>query len=109
VFTNIQLCVVEVGRISGRKNTLVYCFDPISPRISAYDLHDWIHETTRLRDDEVAMVQIDGAKRRVHIKLCEYRRMCDILTSTLGEEEFRHSNGEISTVRIEAARLCTKE
>ena len=89
--------------MGGRTNTLVCCFDPRSPRISAYDIHEWIHETMCLQEDEVAMVQIDGAKRRVYVKLHEYQRMCDILASTNGEGEFRYNNGEISTVRIEAA------
>jgi hypothetical protein len=34
--------------------------------------------------------------------------MCDILASTHGEGELRHSNGALSTVRIEAARMSTK-
>jgi hypothetical protein len=34
--------------------------------------------------------------------------MCDILASTHGEGEFRHSSEELSTVRIEAAGLGTK-
>jgi hypothetical protein len=33
--------------------------------------------------------------------------MCDILASAHGEGEFRHSNGEMSTVRLEAARQGT--
>jgi hypothetical protein len=62
----------------------------------------------RLREVEVAMVQIDGSKRQVYVKLREYQRMCDILASSHGEGEFSHSNGELSTVRIEAAGLGTK-
>jgi hypothetical protein len=56
----------------------------------------------------VAMMQIDGSKRQVYIKLREYQRMCDILVLTHGEGEFRHSSGELSKVRIEAAGLGTK-
>jgi hypothetical protein len=61
-----------------------------------------------LRDDDVTMVQIDGAKRQVYIKVREYQRMCEILTATQGEGKIRHSNGEISTVRIEAAGMGIK-
>jgi hypothetical protein len=56
----------------------------------------------------VAMVQTDGVKRQVYTKLREYQRMCKILTSTHGEGEFRHNNGELSTVRLQAAGLGTK-
>jgi hypothetical protein len=61
-----------------------------------------------LREDEVTIVQIDGAKRQVYIKIREYQRMCEILTSTKGNGKFRHSNGEMSTVRREAAGLRIK-
>jgi hypothetical protein len=62
----------------------------------------------RLREDKVAMVQIDGYKRQVYINLSKYLSMCDILTLTHGEGEFRHSNDELSIVWIEAAGLSTK-
>jgi hypothetical protein len=45
VFTNILLCAVEVDRMRLRKNTLVCSLEPRSPLISAYDIHEWIHET----------------------------------------------------------------
>jgi hypothetical protein len=61
-----------------------------------------------LREDEETMVQIDGANRQVYIKIGEYQRMCEILTLTKGEEKIRHSNGEMSRVRIEAAGLGIK-
>jgi hypothetical protein len=69
VFINTLLCAVKVDRMSERKNTLVCCFYSRNPLISAYDIHECIHVTMRLREDEVAMVQIDGSKRRVYIKL----------------------------------------
>jgi hypothetical protein len=72
VFTNFILCAVKVDGMSGRKITLVCCFDPRNRRILAYVIHEWIHKTMRLREDKVAMVQIDGAKRQVYIKLREY-------------------------------------
>src|SRR5215475_14686293 len=95
--------------MSGRQNTLVCCFDPRSPRITAFDIHEWIHQTMRLQEEEVAMVQIDGAKRQVFIKLHDYQRVCAILLSTNGEGTFRHDNGEISSVRMEAAGLGIKQ
>jgi hypothetical protein len=60
--------------MSARKNTKVCNFDHKSPRISAFEIHEWIYDTMRLGEDEVAMVQIDGAKRQVFVKLHEYKR-----------------------------------
>jgi hypothetical protein len=36
-----------------RQNTLVCIFDPRSPRISAYQIHEWIYETMGLLEDDV--------------------------------------------------------
>jgi hypothetical protein len=58
-----------------------------------------------LREDEVTMVQIDGAKQQVYSKVREYQIMYEIRTATQGGGKIRHSNGEISTVRIEAAGM----
>jgi hypothetical protein len=51
-----------------RQNTLVCIFDPRSPRISAFQIHQWIYETMGLKEDEVSMIQIDGPRRRVYIQ-----------------------------------------
>jgi hypothetical protein len=88
-----------------RENTIVCTFDPQSPRITAYDIHEWIYETMHLEGTDVAMVQVDGPRRQVYIKFKEYRRMQETLMSTNGQGELRHSNGVISKVRIEAAGL----
>jgi hypothetical protein len=54
---------------------LVCTFGAQSPRITAYDIHEWIYETMHLEGTDVAMVQIDGPRRQVYIKFKEYRRM----------------------------------
>ena len=51
------------------------------------------------------MLQIDGPRRHVYIKFRDPQRMQAILTATQGEEDFRHENGEISKVRIDAVGL----
>jgi hypothetical protein len=88
-----------------RENTLVCTFDAQSPRITAYDIHEWIYETMHLKGTDVAMVQIDGPRRQVYIKFKEYRGIQETLMSTNGQGELRHSNGVISKVGIEAAGL----
>jgi len=88
-----------------RENTSVCTFDPQSPRITAYDIHEWIYETMHLDGTDVVMVQVDGPRRQVYIKFKEYRRMQETLMSTNGQGELRHSNGVIPKVIIEAAGL----
>ena len=43
-----------------RQNTTVCAFDLKSPRVSAYEIHEWIHEQLKLEDNEFLMEQIDG-------------------------------------------------
>jgi len=42
----------------------------------------------------IRMVQIDGPKRHVYIKFRDDGRMQDMLHSTGGQAEYRHTNGE---------------
>ena len=77
----------------------------VAPRVSAFDIHEWIYETLHLQEHEVVMVQIDELRRHVYIKLREPQRMQAILTATQGQEDFRHENGEISKIRIEEPGL----
>jgi hypothetical protein len=93
----------ERGTLSKRQSTLVCAFDPQSPRITACDIHEWIYGTISLQENEVAMVQIDGPRRYVYIKFRDYPRTQEILRSSKGQGEFRHTNGEISRVLREAA------
>jgi hypothetical protein len=54
-----------------RQNTFVCAFDPQIPRISAYEIHEWIYETICLSESEVNMIQIDGPKLHVYIKVSD--------------------------------------
>jgi hypothetical protein len=74
-----RACVTDSVRtgvdftMSERQNTLVYAFELRSPRISAFEIHEWIYGHMGLNDQEVTMVQIDGPKRHVYIT---FRRTC---------------------------------
>ena len=80
--------------IGERQNKFVCAFDPQSPRISAYEIHEWIFDTLCLRESEVVMIQIDGPKRHVYIKLSDPSRMQDILrqqqASRISTHEWRN-------------------
>jgi hypothetical protein len=78
--------------MSKRQNTIVCSFDSKSPRMSAFDIHEWTHDTMRLTEADVAMVQLDGAKPQIFVKLREFNKMQEILTSTRGSCEVRHIN-----------------
>lgn len=95
--------------MSDRQNTIVCCFDPRSPRITAYHIHEWIHDNLHLAEDDVRMIQIDGPRRRVYIKFTSGERMQSVLQDCNGQLEFRHDNGELSQVTIELAGMGIKK
>jgi hypothetical protein len=54
------------------------------------------------------MIQVDGIKRQVFIKLVNNESMQRILKDTNGEAKYKHHNGEVTTVGITVAGLGTK-
>ena len=61
------------------RNTKVWTFDPGSPRISAREIHEWIHAVLRIPEQKVNMIQIDGTKRQVYIKMIDIEGVKDII------------------------------
>jgi hypothetical protein len=59
-----------------RSNTLVFTFDPASPRITAHDIHEWLHTEIRMQEQKVQMIQIDGIKRQVYVKVTDKTICC---------------------------------
>jgi hypothetical protein len=92
-----------------RQNTLICTFDPQTPRISAHEIHEWIYEKLHVAEDIVLMIQIDGPKRQVYINFVDLKYVHAILQTTREQYEYKHSNGEISTVRIEKGVMGTKK
>ena len=68
--------------MSDRLTTLVCIFDPRSPRISAYNIHEWIHDSLRLVEEDTQMIQVDVCRRRVFIIFFNEDRMKEILQDT---------------------------
>ena len=93
--------------ISDRQNTLVCVFEMNSPRISAYEIHEWIHENMKLQPTDVIMIQIDTSKRHVYLKLRDDKLIHQLLQTTTGQLKYKHPNGEVSNVKIEKAGTRT--
>jgi hypothetical protein len=91
-----------------RHNTVVCTFDTASPHISAFDIHEWLHDVLRLQEHTVRMIQVDGPKRQVYIKLVDKEDLLNLLRITNGQAEYKHHTGEISVVSIVAPGMGTK-
>ena len=88
-----------------RENKIVCNFYMRSPRITAFNIHEWIHTQLRLQEDDIRLIQIDGPRRRVYIKFVSADRMQSILQDIKGQQEYKHDNGEISIVKVELAGM----
>jgi len=55
-------------KIGERQNTINCIFDMRSPRITAYNIHEWIYAQMRLKEDDIRMFKIDGPRMRIYIK-----------------------------------------
>jgi hypothetical protein len=62
----------------------------------------------KIPENDVRMIQIVGPRRHVYIKFATNERMDSILQDSQGQMEFRHDNGELSTVKIELAGMGTR-
>ena len=91
-----------------KKKTLVCSFDHQSPRTSAYQIHEWIHNVLHVSEPTVTMIQIDGPRHQVFIKFMDIQYAYDILQMTQGTAKYKHLTAEVSIVQIEMVGLGTK-
>jgi hypothetical protein len=87
---------------TGRRNTLVCEFELNRPRISSYDIQEWLHETMKLHHTDLRMLQIDVTKRHVYVKLRD-DTVLQVLMNLNGQAKYKHPTGEISHVTIRKA------
>ena len=88
-----------------RQDTIVCTFDKNSPKISAFDIHEWIYTKLKLESEDVNTLQVDGPRRQVFIKVNKPTLIDEILNITQGESSYQHDTGEISKVTISQAGL----
>ena len=84
-----------------RRNTIVCAFETGAPKLTGYEIHEWIFEVLRLPEQQVLVIQIDGQQRKVYIKLTDQQAV----TTLLGKVECKHSNGEITRVQLSEAGM----
>jgi hypothetical protein len=90
------------------RNTLVCCFDPASPRLTAFDIHEWFHSQLQVSKHSISMILIDGIRRQVYIRFIALSFVRDILRATNGENVYKPETGEISPVRLLVAGMESK-
>jgi hypothetical protein len=76
-----------------RHNIIVCSFDPASPRITAWDIYEWIYATLKIPHYEVKMIQIEGIRRQVFIKLINTEKVEEILRQTAGQLDYKYPTG----------------
>jgi len=92
-----------------RSNTIAFTFDPAIPRITAHDIHVWLHAEIRILEQKVQMIQIDCIKRQVYVKVTDKNYILSIINGTGGHGEYKHHTGEISPVEIAVAGMGYKK
>ena len=91
-----------------RHNTLVCSFDPSSPRITAYDIHECIYASLRIPEHKVHMIQIVGLKRLVYIRRGGSESVLALLRDTGRQVEYKYPTGEPSIASLAMAGMGTK-
>jgi hypothetical protein len=77
--------------------------------MTAFETHEWIYEALKLPERDVCMVQIEGSKRQVFIKLVDHTAGLTLLQATNGSATCKHTNGEITQVAITEAGVGTRK
>jgi hypothetical protein len=91
--------------MSDRHNIVTCSFEKESPRISAFDIHEWIYDKLQMTVDELKTIKIDGSKRRVYIKCTDSKQLDTLVKRTNGNV---HTDGTISQIHIGHAGMGSR-
>ena len=76
-----------------------------SLRINAFQIHEWLHDTLRLNEGNIRVIQIHAPLLKVYVKFVDSERMMRVLQSIQGDIDFYHEPGEISIVTVAGVRI----
>jgi hypothetical protein len=65
-------------------NTIMCAFDMNSPRITPFEIHEWIFSTLCLDEEDIWIIQMDGIRREVFTKLVDVQKLHDVITQSDG-------------------------
>jgi hypothetical protein len=74
----------DTSTMSERQHSIVCSFDTRSPRISAYQIHEWLHDVMHLPEDGIRIVQSDGPRRKVCVKFMNNESTMAVLNPVQG-------------------------
>jgi hypothetical protein len=94
--------------MADRQNTVVCSFDASSPRIKAFDIHEWIFAELRIPEHQILTIQVDVLKKQVFIKLRDKESVEEFLNKTGGQVGYKYPTGELYQVNITLAGLGRK-
>jgi hypothetical protein len=104
----VFFCEKKTASMAERLNTAVCIFDPSTPRISTFEIHEWLHEVLCIPQSKVSIIQRDGIKRQAYIKFADQISLQALIRDTNGTAEYKYNTGEIFQVTIAIAGLGTK-
>ena len=90
VYTCVYFCVIIEKRIERKapsqhertsKHDSVH-LRPRQPQDFCCQIHDWIHDILRIPKQKVDIIQINGTKRQVYIKMTDIEGAQDIIQGT---------------------------
>jgi hypothetical protein len=83
-------------------------FRPCEPSHHAWDIQEWIYAFLKIPDHDVQMIQIDGLRRQVFIKIINIEKFMTILRQADGKLEYKYPTGEVLQVTVVLAGMGTK-
>lgn len=77
--------------------TLCY-FEKASPRITVYEMHEYIQDKLEVEKENIQIIQSDRTKRQVYVKFYTAHKVNEFLNRTNGHMYYEHTNGMVSQV-----------
>jgi hypothetical protein len=93
----MRIIVVDKGSV--REKLLFSAYEK-STKISADDIHEWIHDHLKLDESKEDTRYFKGTKCQVSIKFCDKRRVMDLVKRNKGQFACEHTTGEIVSFKI---------